>query len=96
MSAYAWKITHDHLKSKAVSIYGPADIAEPDRRELDTNSASLSKFRLYDADGELYYSGTFIGDSESEEGFGPLDDYGKPAVGTTEIRYLRNGKWEQL
>ena len=50
------------------------------------------KFRMYDDDGELYYEG-FSNDSSS---FQPLDDFGMPNAGCTEIKYLEKGKWETL
>ncbi len=48
-------------------------------------------FRLYDADGELYYEGLSI----ENDSFDPLDEE-QPNSGVTEIHYLNNGKWEQL
>jgi hypothetical protein len=58
-------------------------------------------FRMYDDDRELYYTGVRTGqgdDHGSEEGFEPLDDYGTPNAGATEIRYYKpeTGEWETL
>jgi hypothetical protein len=53
------------------------------------------QFRMYDDDGILCYEGA-SNDSESEAGFDPLDDYGTPNFGCTEIRYLREGEWVTL
>ncbi len=50
------------------------------------------KFRMFDDDGELYY----VGFSDDSSSFEPLDDFGMPNAGCTEIQYLENGKWETL
>jgi len=50
------------------------------------------KFRLLDDDGEVYYKGR----SSDNSSFAPLDDYGMPNAGCTEIQYLNHGKWETL
>ena len=54
------------------------------------------KFRMYDDDGELYYTGLFIGDADSEDGFKPLDDFGEGNAGCTRIDYFEKGKWVTL
>jgi len=98
-SSYAWAITYDHLDGKAVHIYGPHNATEAQLEILAhprKNADQLTRFRIYDDDGELYFSGYFLGDSESEEAFGPLDDFGAPDSGATEIRYLRGEEWETL
>lgn len=81
-----WQITKDVLEGKAVDI-----------RSADWKpGVSLTqRFRMYDDDGYLYYEGV-SDDSETEDGFAPLDDYGMPNAGCTEIRYLRDGKWATL
>ncbi len=53
------------------------------------------KFRMFDDDGELYYEGIAEPDDECSE-FEPLDDYGMPNAGCTEIKYFENGEWETL
>jgi hypothetical protein len=50
------------------------------------------KFRIFDDGGELYYEGYSIDNSC----FNPLDDFGAPNAGATEIKYLYNGKFETL
>lgn len=48
-------------------------------------------FNIYDDDGELYYSGRMITDDnppDEEACGGPLDDFGAPNAGATEIRYV--------
>ena len=98
-SAYAWVITYDHLESERMNVFGPHNATEDQLNILGApgkNADKLTRFRIYDDDGELYFSGYFLGDSESEDAFGPLDDYGAPDSGATEIRYLRGGAWETL
>lgn len=61
-------------------------------------------FKIYDDDGEIYYTGVRTGESEYEDGFEPLEDFGTPNAGATEIRYLDVAKtaetgsevWEAL
>lgn len=99
VAAYAWKVTYDHLDKKRVAVYGPHDITGSQRAELDAMHGDTDgKFRMFDDDGELYYTGYLVGDVESDDAFGPLDDYGTPNAGATEIRYFRpeRGVWEQL
>jgi len=61
-------------------------------RELQQKtSAHKYPFRLYDADGELYYKGLSI----ETNSFEPLDEE-QPNSGVTEIHYFIDGKWEEL
>ena len=51
------------------------------------------KFRMLDDDGELYYEGY----SDDDSSFDPLDDFGTPNAGCTEIQYKdEKGKWSTL
>jgi hypothetical protein len=98
-SSYAWRITRDHLESETVSIHGPHNATDAQLAILAhpiKNADQLTRFRIYDDDDELYFSGVFLGDSESEEAFGPLDDFGAPDSGATRIDYLRGEVWETL
>ena len=98
-SSYAWRINYDHLEGEHVDITGPHNATDTQLGTLDhprLNEHVLTRFRIYDDDGELYFSGYFLGDSESEEAFGPLDDFGSPDSGATEIRYLRGDEWGRL
>ena len=40
-----------------------------------TNADKLTRFRIYDDDGELYFSGWFLGDSEAEEALPIASDF---------------------
>jgi hypothetical protein len=70
-----WLITADHV--------------EEDRRHVgfcsdgwtDTLEAP-HKFRMFDDDGNLYYEG-----KSNEQSFAPLDRFGSPNAGATEIHY---------
>lgn len=53
-------------------------------------------FRMYDGDGELYYSGRLVVSGEAtrddeEAMFGPLQDYGTPNAGAVDIRWAWDG-----
>jgi hypothetical protein len=93
---YAWLVYHDHLDRRRVSVYGPGGVTDGQCKRLAAGEGT--RFRLLDGDGILYFSGRLLGDAESEDGFGPLDDYGTPDSGCTTIQYLTpgTGKWETL
>ena len=50
------------------------------------------RFRMLDDDGMMYYKGY----SDDSSSFEPLDDFGMPNAGCTDIQYWENGKWESL
>ena len=74
----AWKITNNRIGSRMRESFTWKD--------ADHLETATHKFRMYDDDGILYYEGISTNDSS----FGPLDDYGMPNAGCTEIRY-----WEK-
>lgn len=80
-----WIITEDHTDGKSVGVKS---------RDYDGRFLPFP-FRLLDDDGELYYEGR-SDDNDSERAFAPLDDFGMPDSGCTDIQYIRNGKWESL
>jgi hypothetical protein len=61
---------------------------------LDYNHIVM-KFRM-SCEGDYPVEGLFIGDWNSEDGFAPLDDYGMPSIGCTEIEYFSEGRWQYL
>lgn len=75
----------------AVGIIGPRNATDTQSQQLTAGKGKA--FRMYDDDGELYYSGRIIGEYEGLE---PLEDYGTPNAGATEIRMYNNGKWETI
>ena len=101
-SPYVWLIDRDHLDKKDMVSIGPSQSAfyvdgesqEKLIERIKTNP-KVKQFRLFDDDGILYYSGYYVGlDGEFE--FAPLDDFGMPHSGCTEIHYLEDGEWKQL
>lgn len=99
---YGWIIDTDHLWTRGqrneAGTRGPRNLPDDIAAELSSRRKGR-KFRMYDADGELYYSGRIItrDDSGSEDDFAPLDEFGKPNAGCTEIRYQDgNGNWLEL
>jgi hypothetical protein len=100
MSTYAWVITRDHLAElgdysvpKRVGVSGPRDAT-------DAQLALAAKgraWRVLDDDGEIYYSGRiWAAEPGSDDDFGPLDDFGAPDAGATEIQYRSGNRWETL
>lgn len=82
-SEYGWVIDEDHLGSReAMGRMGPRNI-DPFWVKLLDKGAGVP-FTLFDDDGILYYIGRIIG---NYSGFEPLDDFGAPNAGCTEIRY---------
>lgn len=98
---YAWVITFDHLEQAADRTAGPRGSRCETVDELKAAYPVVRKFKMFDDDGELYYTG-FIGvskaDNDGELLFAPLEDYGTPAAGCTRIDYknLTTGAWEVL
>jgi len=78
----------------AAWVTGPSEATQ---EEIEQAIKSGIPFKMYDDDGLIYYSGRFWSE-DGEPDFGPLDDYGTPNAGATEIRYPTgsNGKWETL
>ena len=109
MSDYAWVITIDHLYEEAVKegdfeYKNEAGVSGPFGATDAQIAKALSKngraFRIYDDDGIWYYSGKLYEEpgTEGENDFGPLDDWGTPNAGATEIRYFNSSthRWETL
>jgi hypothetical protein len=108
--AYAWLIYRDDLAvegspapspDNAAGTMGPSDAPEALVGRLHAGDGH--PFRLYDDDGDLYYSGRIVFDPPTSvtalgnAAFGPLDDFGGPNAGCTEIRYrYPNGSWRAL
>ena len=75
-SIYNWTITKDYIGNGAeTGLTGPSNKSR--------HTANETAFRMFDDDGEHYYSGLIWGDFD---GFEPLDDYGMPNAGCTEIQ----------
>lgn len=81
-SPYYWEITWamDGLKNEiGFNSHGLTDI------ELDkVDHYHFEPFIMEDCDGEVYYRGKIAGEFD---GFEPLDDFGMPNAGCTDIKY---------
>ena len=101
-----WTVTEDHTGETGVGINlaGGAGAVVGPRGCTMTSSEIIQhdlarEFQMWDDDGNLMYSGWCI-EAEGgmgEEGFAPLDDFGTPNAGATEIRYKNEkGQFEPL
>lgn len=94
MSNYHWVITKDHLGLGDVGVFGPSG-AKLDAQAIQAHPEA-SEFRMRDDDGETYYEGFYVGPRD-ESLFAPLDDFGCPNAGCTEIQFrTESGQWEGL
>lgn len=101
-SDYAWTITKDHdpdaeappgTNLNALGVQGPFDAPQ---RLLDRVLAEGKAFRIRDSDGNVYYTGKII-DPKGENEMAPLDDFGHPNAGASDIQYRNEaGEWESL
>jgi hypothetical protein len=87
----AWLITKSSSGLGIEGIAGPASATDAAIAKLAKGGGFV--FRLRDDDGGVLCEGR----SSREYSFAPLDDYGMPSLGATEIQY-RVGKnsWETL
>lgn len=113
--SYAWIIDKDHLAEptdapgtnlNAVGVIGPRTAPKAMSAQLSAGKRgkNVYTFRMYDDDGELYYTGRLmINDTEREtlrDGvtptvseracYAPLADYGMPNAGAVSITYPRH------
>lgn len=82
-NTYWWKITavHSPHAQDGLGKVGP-------RNADESITANKGTFKIYDDDGEPWYSGEIYGEYD---GFEPLDDYGTPNDGCTQIKI--DGDW---
>ena len=94
---YAWTITSckEELVGKHRNVVGPAG-ATMDWREIRSHPLR-QRFRMLDDDGTILFYG-FLVEQGEDDGFQPLDDFGQPGFGCTEIHYRprHGGEWERL
>jgi hypothetical protein len=97
-------------KYDARGVTGPSDAPDAllellgaprgPRNHLGVVAANVLRFRILDDDGELYYTGrqAFIDPDTADEDaeFGPLNDFGMPNAGATELQQWVDGKWQTL
>ena len=83
-----WVVTKDH------DVVNDCKNATPNQIDQIIKDGFTEKFKMFDDDGELYYSGYAKPDAD----FDPLDDFGTPNAGCTEIQYYNNKtkKYETL
>lgn len=86
---YAWIITYEYMGfPEEVGTKGPYGTKMSDNEILDG-----AAFKMKDDDGEICYRGRIVGDYSGLE---PLDDFGMPNAGCTEIWLFENKKWVQV
>ena len=99
VAPYAWLITKDHFYDPdqpkesgcRAGWMGPSNVG---MTELEVREMRHEIFRMFDDDGNLYYTGIICG---RYEGFEPLDDLGTPDAGCTSIEYMQDdGEWRAL
>lgn len=94
---YYWKITWaSALVKEDKGTVGHSDADETlTRKESWHSQTGNVDFKMYDDDGEHYYSGVIFGEYG---GFEPLDDFGMPNAGCTWIEYRNKEthEWERL
>jgi hypothetical protein len=90
---YGWTITVDHsadhskpegTNDNAKGIVGPRRTTMTHQEIV--NHPKKEYFKMYDGDGSLYYEGYIVQD-ETTDGFEPLDQFGTPNAGATDILY---------
>lgn len=100
-ASYGWVITKDHLAKKykdiesEVGTYGPSTITGAIEKALHAGKGH--KFKMYDDDGELYYSGRIVIDGEPDyyELVAPLRDFGTPNAGAVRVDYKNHPEWNE-
>jgi len=86
---YIWMVNHDYLDGKEVMIFGPHGANQNEIEERCT-----IRFKMYDDDGNLYYSGLMSEECGIEGD--PLMDFGTPNAGAVRLDIFNTeiGKWE--
>ncbi|NOR56995.1 MAG: hypothetical protein GQ474_00550 [Sulfurimonas sp.] len=91
----AWYISEDKIDDGQAVGQWNARFKNPENGIEKCKEICTYKFRMLDDDDEVYYIG-YSNDCDSEKAFQPLDDFGMPNAGCTDIQYRHNGKWESL
>lgn len=86
-----WKVTWDHLDHKKVTDVEGGITVDGDPLP---DEGTVIKFRMFDDDGELYFSGELTDDDECVNQVSALS-WGTWDSGCTTIKVERNGVWEQ-
>lgn len=93
-----WSIYFDHLDNKAIK---KMNMPVADFLGVVKSGGIIRKFRLYDDDSELYFTGEMVCENGSDpvnspDIFAPLDDYGMPDSGCTSIEVLEERGWRVI
>lgn len=96
-STYAWMITGDYIDTDSVGIAGPHNAPADLLDRLSAGEGHI--FKLYDDDGEHYYTGLALWADDCEPGeeefcYGPLGDYGAPNAGAVRILWNNHPEWD--
>ena len=85
-----WEITKNIIDG-----FEDDEIVHPVSRNFKRDVKLPFKFRMLDDDGEIYFEG-LSDDNRTEDLFAPLDDFGMPSYGCTEIQYWndKTKNWE--
>lgn len=102
VATYGWIITRDYIsdpkydKTSNVGTMGPRNLSDEIMARLKNGEGKL--FKMFDDDGEHYYSGRIIMNEEVHTGFEPLDDFGTPDAGCTSIKYRNpyTRRWDRI
>ena len=82
-SIYNWIITNDYIENGLENgTMGPGPGYAQKAKQI-CYPDNMALFKMFDDDGKLYYAGKIWGDYD---GFEPLDDFGMPSAGCTEIQ----------
>jgi hypothetical protein len=92
-SEYGWKIINynEDLFGDECLAKGPYNLSAKLEKTLDSGIGV--PFKMFDDDNEWYFDGIIVG---IYDGLEPLDDFGTPYAGATEIRFMKNNHWEAL
>lgn len=91
---YGWvidQVNPELFEDDEIGTLGPKDITAEAQELLSEQSGE--KFKMFDDDGEWYYTGRIVGEYD---GFEPLEDFGIPNAGATNIEYMVDGLWRTL
>ena len=97
MSKFGWIVNkeYEYGESKVgneVNVMGPRDLTAT-KEEIESLG---THFKMFDDDGNLYYSGYVLADETHDE-FMPLDQYGMPNAGCVTIKLRdKSGKYNVL
>lgn len=83
-------------------VVGPRGANGQTKAELEGNYPHRHVFKMYDDDGILYVTGTLYwvgspdnpGSEVDEFTYGPLRDYGDPALGCVRVAYPGRQHWD--